>query len=330
MANHAQQRLTGPQLTINAIIRAAAVGVYPVTDTNWNNWNLFASWRQRYYYVYSHYGTFRSTIDPDAQAFLIAAGIPDDGTIYFPATAYQITGFAIWTAVSAHVLELKGEGVINTTVDFWSRYNCIYPYIGGSAASHKFNLKDPANTDAAFRLIFSGGITHSGAGIQGNGTTGYANTKFVPSAHLTIDDASCAQYINTQLNTVTNYEMGIYWALQSFFIRRGVGALDSGVNDFGNATPTYSGNRFVSISRSNAANFNKYENGVADQLIVKADSIIPPVEFYLLAMNNTGAAGQFSPRRSCWHAIGASITGAEFAILDLVVNSLQTALFRNV
>ena len=29
----------------------------------------------------------------------------------------------------------------------------IYPFVGGTATTHKFNLKDPADINAAFRLV---------------------------------------------------------------------------------------------------------------------------------------------------------------------------------
>jgi hypothetical protein len=58
----------------------------------------------------------------------------------------------------------------------------IYPFVGGTASSHKWNLKDPRNLDAAFRLIFNGGMTHSSTGVLFNGTNGWANTSSISSS----------------------------------------------------------------------------------------------------------------------------------------------------
>jgi hypothetical protein len=52
----------------------------------------------------------------------------------------------------------------------------IYPFVGGTATSHKYNLKDPRDLDAAYRIAFNGGWTHNSNGITGDGTTGYAYT----------------------------------------------------------------------------------------------------------------------------------------------------------
>jgi hypothetical protein len=69
----------------------------------------------------------------------------------------------------------------------------LYPFVGGTAETHKFNLINPLDTNAAFRLAFNGGWTHDSNGVTPNGTNGYANTFLIPyqvlnqnSTHLSI------------------------------------------------------------------------------------------------------------------------------------------------
>ena len=45
--------------------------------------------------------------------------------------------------------------------NLWNKMLIIYPFVGGNANSHKFNLKDPRDDNGAFRLQFSGGMTNS-------------------------------------------------------------------------------------------------------------------------------------------------------------------------
>lgn len=52
MLNVASQRLTGSQITVCNNILTAATNNTAVTETEWNNFNLFASWRYKYYSVY--------------------------------------------------------------------------------------------------------------------------------------------------------------------------------------------------------------------------------------------------------------------------------------
>lgn len=48
----------------------------------------------------------------------------------------------------------------------------VYPFIGGHADSHKFNFLDPRDLDAAFRLTYTGTVTHNNLGIKTAGIIG--------------------------------------------------------------------------------------------------------------------------------------------------------------
>ena len=90
----------------------------------------------------------------------------------------MITDTTQASAVNTLVTGLKAGGL-------WTKMKAIYPFVGGTASTHKYNLKDPQDTDGAFRLVFSGGLTHDSNGIKGNATNAYYDTKFNPSVHLT-------------------------------------------------------------------------------------------------------------------------------------------------
>ena len=96
----------------------------------------------------------KTSVDPDAQAFITAAGI---------------TNPTQQTAINTLVVSLKANGI-------WTKMKAIYPMVGGTATSHKFNLKDPRDLDVAFRLSFVGGVTHNSNGITVNGVNGYCQT----------------------------------------------------------------------------------------------------------------------------------------------------------
>jgi hypothetical protein len=128
-----------------------------------------------------YYGVGRSGgLDPDALAFLTATGITDS---------------TITTAIDALVKDLKSNSL-------WSKFRYIYPFVGGSATTNKYNLKDPRDLDVAFRLQFFGGITHT-VGFNPNGTNGYANTFCVPSGNVTLNSEHLYITSNTN-NTPTS------------------------------------------------------------------------------------------------------------------------------
>lgn len=93
------------------------------------------------------------------------------------------------------------------TAGLWSKMKAIYPFVGGTASSHKWNLKDPRDVDAAFRLSFSGGWTHSATGILGNGTNSFADTFFSSNVNASNSDAHISIYIRTN-NTANQYDWG--------------------------------------------------------------------------------------------------------------------------
>ena len=115
--------------------------------------------------------------DADAQAFITAASITDPTQ---------------QAAINTLVVDLKGYSI-------WTKMKALYPFCG-SASSHKFNLKDPRDLDAAFRLVFSGGWTHSSTGALPNGTNAYADTKFNSSTNATLNSHSLSYYSRTNSN----------------------------------------------------------------------------------------------------------------------------------
>ena len=125
------------------------------------------------------------SFDADAQAFITAAAITDLNQ---------------QNAINTLVVSLKGYSI-------WTKFKAIYPIVGGTASQHKYNLKDPRDLDAAFRLAFATGVTHSSTGMVGNGTTGYANT-FLSASNITLYDAHISYYSRTQVLATNNIEIG--------------------------------------------------------------------------------------------------------------------------
>lgn len=99
------------------------------------------------------------SFEAETQAFLNATGITDA---------------TISSAINDLVLALKNNGL-------WNKCTAIYPFVGGSAATHKYNLKDPRDLDAAYRLTFSGSWTHNATGSVPTAAGTYADTHLKPS-----------------------------------------------------------------------------------------------------------------------------------------------------
>lgn len=120
-------------------------------------------------------GTSALPIERDAWAFLDAAGI---------------TSALQQRAVVQLVRDLK-------KAKLWTKMKAVYPFVGGTATTHKWNLKDPQDTNGAFRLTFNGGWTHSSTGALPNGTNGYANTYIKPKTDMAIGSGHGSVYVRT-------------------------------------------------------------------------------------------------------------------------------------
>jgi hypothetical protein len=125
--------------------------------------------------------TSGGSFDTDAQAFITAAGITDPTQ---------------QNAVNSLVVNLK-------TYSIWTKMKAIYPFVGGTSGTHKWNLKDPRDLDAAYRLVFNGGWTHSSGGALPNGTNAYADTKLISQGTLSLNSTSFGVYSRTNTDVLS-------------------------------------------------------------------------------------------------------------------------------
>ncbi len=254
--------------------------------------------------------------DADAQAFVTNAAIVD-----------QVEA----NAVNKLVIDMKAAGV-------WSKMKAIYPFVGGSASSHKFNLKDPRDLNAAFRLQFFGGVTHSSNGVQGNGTNGYANTFLIPSANLTNNSLNVSVY-STQNSSISSTEIGC--STSGFLPIIGLSARTI-LNEIQFDGYNFTGNRMAianSDSRglfmgniANSTSQKIYKNGVLQLLNTTAQVQSQPTvqPLALFARNDSGSPANYSPRNLAFSSIGDGLSDTEAANLYTAVQSFQTTLNRQV
>ena len=201
------------------------------------------------------------------------------------------------------------------------------------ASQFKYNLKDPRDLDAAFRLVFNGGWTHSSTGATPNGTNGYADTFYNPSASGQLNSAHVSYYSRTNSNgteveigverPITNFQLlEIRTAgLTYFYMNQGGGLGIADANSLG----YYIGNR----TASNVV--NGFKNGTKINNASTSSILLPNAKIYLAAYNqsnNTAAA--FSTKQSAFATIGDGLTDTDASNLYTRVQAFQTALSRQI
>jgi len=254
------------------------------------------------------------TFDADAEAYMLAAGIVD--------TVQQ-------DAVNTLVLELKAANL-------WNLMYAIYPMLGGTANSHKYNLRNPLDSNAAYRLTFGGGWVHSATGALPNGINAYADTYFEPLAEGAASDIHLSYYSGTNSNGVY-IEMGCAGNAGSsgngqLYIAPSInGTTFRAVNTTGNYSTLTNFNTggFWGVGRTDATNFRFHKGGA----MLYNDSGLPNTasnrNVYIGARNNNGVTDAYSNRECRWASIGAGLSEAEMNSLYTIINNFQTALTRN-
>jgi hypothetical protein len=255
------------------------------------------------------------TYDAASDAFFVATGITDDTQ---------------QSAIDALVIGLKNNSI-------WTKFKAIYPFVGGSAGTHKYNLKDPRDLDAAYRLTFSGSWTHNANGITGDGSTAYADTHFVCSTAFTsTSSASLGIYCRTQAtNGSAPYDMAAagpgdtntvccisrYSNNSAFF------AL--GTTSFAVSVASSDARGLFAAVRDNGTTTKGYKNG--SSIVSGTDAaVFPAYSIYIGACNRQGTTSYFSDKNWALAFIADALTSGEMSTLYSLVQTFQTALSRNV
>lgn len=249
-----------------------------------------------------------SGFDSDAQRFIDATGITDT---------------TIQNAIDTAIIALKDNGL-------WSRIYAWYPFVGGSATTHKFNAKDSRDTDDALRLTFFGGITHNANGITGNGSTGYVNTHFNPFTFGTYGASfGVSQYIRNAgwggyANGVTDGSSfsGIY--------RSGTDLYYFVLGDLSAVATVATATKLLTQQRSATNLTTLYRNGSSVGTNASVLGTVVSYDMYLLARNLLGSAGGLSTANLASTLIHKAFSGAEVATLNTIIETFETSLGRNV
>jgi len=253
--------------------------------------------------------SFGVPYDADAQAFLTAAGITDA----------TISG-----AINTLVVQMKADNI-------WTKMKAIYPLVGGTASTHKWNLKDPRDLNAAYRLAFNGGVTHDANGITSNGVNGYANTFLIDLIHLGNTNKCISMYIRNILTVGS--PMGVVNSGGTAFNRfypefSNVDYSSLGTSQVGRAKAgTQKG--FFTMSKSASGSFRYYRPGTAIITSTATNQANVNGTYYLLASNNTVGA-EYSVANLAFASIQESLNDTEEANFRAAVIAFETTLSRQV
>jgi len=243
--------------------------------------------------------------DPDATAFLTATGITDS---------------TIQNAINNLVVDLKGYGI-------WTKMKAIYPFVGGTVTTNKYNLKDPQDTDGAFRIAFGTGFTFSADGVTASGTSA-SNTYVNISTDLSQNDSSVSIYVGSNTSGEDKIDFGFISSANGIQIltrnvanQFGGKMMDSTNNSYANTDSR----GFYQFSRDNSSTYYAQKNTTRNT--ATQASITPPSGTLRLGGLATVA---FATKEYRFASAGQALSTTEMDDYYTAVQAFQTSLSRQV
>jgi len=242
------------------------------------------------------------------------------------------TGISDATIISA--LNTMDLALIANGLD--GKFQALYPFVGGTSTTHKFNFMNALDTNAAFRLSFSGGWTHSANGAQPNGTTGYADTFFIPNTNFASANSSHLSFYSRTAVSATHRDLGCYFLGSNPCMCIGSNAGPTIVSDnydfnhrIGAAITNTQG--LLINTRTGASVHKAFRNATQiGSTDVLAAGSMPTISLYLGAANLFSSGTAFSTKQYSFASIGTGLSDADVTALYSIIQTFQTTLGRNV
>lgn len=242
------------------------------------------------------------------------------------AAATGITDTTILGALNTMDLSLISNGLD-------TKMKALYPFVGGTASTHKYNFMDARDLDAAFRLTFNGGWTHSSTGALPNGTNAYADTFLTPSGNIGQNDSHISYYSRTQYlgngveirasNSGNQHvlDIEIYFGGRYYTNNSG----------YASATSQTTTTGLFTCNRISSTQYKGFRNTTIEQTNNITSTGLSNQNIYIGA-GNSGAstASWFSVRECAFSSIGTGMSDAEQTSFYSAVQTFNTSLSRNV
>lgn len=269
-------------------------------------------------------GYITAGVLPETTTFMNAIGIPNTAATYYSGTSQQITGAQFWVAINGMFNALKTNGL-------WSNGKgvALYPLIGGTAFSHKFNAFSPYDTDPDFRLTYQNAPLHDQLGITFTGNN-YADTHIIPVGDgFDLSTGMCVAFCSTTNSVNPEYVMGSYpnsyYATDSSGLYLGLGCS----YNLSSPAPNIQGCHIINRQPGVSNSFRYLRNGTIQLTALKSFLNFGATEVLLGAVDDMGTY-YYAANGVNLSFVGIfyGLTAAEEMILNSIMVQFQTDLNR--
>lgn len=243
-------------------------------------------------------------------------------------TAANITDTTQKSAITQLVADLKSANI-------WTKMKALYPFVGGTATTHKFNLKDPRDLDAAYRLNFFGGGSHSATGWKPNASNAYAELGSLNMNTISAIDYSVGVYLRTNEANGNYYDFGATNNVDTgWYMMNARGSIDQINYQAGSINVSPAGSNTNSQGFYQAvANSNNLTKVFKNGSVIITDTTTQTKTPFNQIMNIgraviTTGGGYYSTREQAFFYISTGLTDAEIVSVRTAVYNYQNTLGR--
>ena len=224
------------------------------------------------------------------------------------------SGLYVWGAQFQQSATVTTYQPISTTAD--SRF----------VSQFKYNLKDPRDLDAAFRLAFSGTWAYTKQGATPNGVNAFADTKLNPTTvGFTQTDTHISAYLRTDSN---GSKVDIGGSYNLFMGARWVNNYNYPINRSNNANGTSSDSiGYFLASRVDNVRDRMFKNGTN---VTNFNTAAVSLDNNTIMISATNGGGLYSDRQTAFNTIGNGLTDQDAANLYTSIQIYQQDLSRAV
>jgi hypothetical protein len=240
------------------------------------------------------------------------------------ATATGITDVTILGALNTFDL-----GLISNGLD--TKMKALYPFVGGTSTTCKYNFMNAVDSNAAFRLQFFGGGTFSSNGYQPNGTNAYADTFYNQTTQGDNVNSGHLSYYSRTNSNGTEIEIGAAGVANTLLEIRTSGVTYPFINQ-GGATTSFSDADslgFYVANRTASNVINGWKSGVKKSSGTNASTLCSNYSIFIGAFDS-GVPQYYTTKQCAFSSIGDGLTDGEATTFYNLVQAMQTSLSRQV
>ena len=214
---------------------------------------------------------------------------------------------------------------------WWDLCQVIYPLAGGTSTTCKYNLKDPRDSDTAFRLVFNGSTWAFNSNGIHPGASGYGYTYFNPAIQIA-DPNSCHLSVYS-LDDVAggsdNADIGAWGDGLGFYLSARDAWPDSSGKPFasigndGFQGTSVNGAGFFLVTKASASSSDFYRNSLLMTSASSSPGNLPNLNLFICNQNFPYGAEPYSA--------GFSQRGLAFITIGSGINStMEVSMYSDI